>query len=203
MSLIHRILNRVKGDRGPANMRENARLIREGYMKTGTGCNLNAMNVILADPRPGNVYLEIGKDSCICGTIVLYRHTSRVIIGNNVYIGPGTYVECAEKVVIGDNVLISMHCNIIDTNSHSIHSSHRMHDSIEWQKGSAYKDWGPVASSPVKIGDKCWVGLRSIILKGVQLGEGAIVGAGSVVTRSVNAYNLVGGNPAAFIKEVD
>ena len=203
MSLFRRILTRIKGDQGPANIKDNARLMNDGFMKAGKGCNLNAMNVILADKRPGNIYLEIGNDCCICGTIVLYRSSSKVIIGNNVYIGPGTYVECAESVTIGSNVLISMHCNIIDTNSHSIHSAERMHDSVEWQKGHAYKDWSTVVSSPVEIGDKCWIGLRSVILKGVKLGEGAIVGAGSVVTRSVKAFNLVGGNPACIIKEVD
>ncbi|MDO6434160.1 acyltransferase [Flavitalea sp. BT771] len=203
MSLFRRILTRIMGDQGPANIRDNARLMSDGFIKAGAGCNLSAMNVILADKRPGNIYLEIGNDCCICGTIVLYRASSKVVIGNNVYIGPGTYVECSERVTIGSNVLISMHCNIIDTNSHSIHSSERMNDSIEWQKGHAYKNWNTVVSSPVEIGDKCWVGLRSIILKGVKLGEGVIVGAGSVVTRSVSAFSLVGGNPACFIKEVD
>jgi acetyltransferase-like isoleucine patch superfamily enzyme len=203
MNLFLRILNRIMGHRGPANIRENARLTGSGAIKAGTGCNLNGMQVILADPRPGNVYIEIGNDCCICGTIVLYKASSKVVIGNNVYIGPGTYIECSESIAIGSNVLISMHCHIIDTNSHSIHSAERMDDKIEWQKGHAFKDWSKVASSPVEIGDKCWIGLRSIVLKGVRLGEGAIVGAGSVVTRQVKAFTLVAGNPASFVKDVD
>lgn len=54
---------------------------------------------------------------------------------------------------------------------------------------------------PVKIGDRCWIGCNSIILKGVTLGEGAVVAAGSVVTKDVPPRTLVGGNPARVLRE--
>ncbi|MGC8751800.1 DapH/DapD/GlmU-related protein, partial [Hydrotalea sp.] len=64
----------------------------------------------------------------------------------------------------------------------------------------AYKNWEKVKSSPIKIADKAWIGFNVIILKGVTIGEGAIVGAGSVVTKDVPPYAVVAGNPAKIIK---
>ena len=57
-------------------------------------------------------------------------------------------------------------------------------------------------TAPIKICDNAWIGMNCIILKGVTIGEGAIVGAGSVVTKSVPPWTIVGGNPAKVIKEI-
>ena len=56
-------------------------------------------------------------------------------------------------------------------------------------------------SAPIHIGNHVWVGVRAIILKGVTIGDGAIIAAGSVVTRDVPANTLVGGVPAKIIKD--
>ncbi len=77
---------------------------------------------------------------------------------------------------------------------------------MEWKRGleekkiGLYKDWSNVKSSPITIKDKAWIGFNSIILKGVTIGEGAVVAAGSVVTQDVPDYAVVGGNPAKIIK---
>lgn len=60
---------------------------------------------------------------------------------------------------------------------------------------------GYMKSAPIWIGKHCWIGMRACILKGVTIGDGAIVAAGSVVTRDVPARALVGGVPARIIKE--
>jgi len=52
------------------------------------------------------------------------------------------------------------------------------------------------------IKDKAWIGFNSIILKGVTIGEGSIVGAGSVVTKDIPDWSIVGGNPAKVIREI-
>jgi acetyltransferase-like isoleucine patch superfamily enzyme len=64
------------------------------------------------------------------------------------------------------------------------------------------KDWRHIKRKPIKICDKSWIGFNSIILKGVTIGEGAIVGAGSVVTRDVPPWTIVAGNPAKVIQDI-
>jgi len=57
-----------------------------------------------------------------------------------------------------------------------------------------------VATAPVKISNKAWIGVRAIVLKGVTIGEGAVVGAGSIVTSDVPPWTIVAGNPARIIR---
>ncbi len=65
------------------------------------------------------------------------------------------------------------------------------------------KDWSNVKSKPIKICDKVWIGFDVVILKGVTIGEGAIVGARSVVTKDVEPWTVVAGNPVKFIKNIE
>jgi acetyltransferase-like isoleucine patch superfamily enzyme len=63
-------------------------------------------------------------------------------------------------------------------------------------------DWSHTEMAPIRICEGAWIGARSIILKGVTIGAGAVVGMGSVVTRDVPARTVVGGNPARVIREI-
>jgi acetyltransferase-like isoleucine patch superfamily enzyme len=74
--------------------------------------------------------------------------------------------------------LIAYQSVFSDHNSHSILWSERRTDVLDWNAGK--KDWSVVQRAPIRIGNKCWIGMRSIILKGVELGDGCVVGAGSV-----------------------
>ncbi|HEV9036988.1 MAG TPA: acyltransferase [Puia sp.] len=203
MAILRTISRKLRSLAGGGAGPQYRSLLKQGVLRTGNGCDLHSMQVILVGVTPGTLVIEMGNNCCVRGTIMVYRPTSKVVLGDNVYIGPGSWIECSVGVTIGSNVLISMNCHIIDTNSHSLNSAHRLEDTIEWQKGLSYKDWSKVQCAPVSIGDKCWVGLRSIILKGVSLGEGSIVAAGSVVTNAVQPYTIVGGNPASFIKATE
>ena len=78
--------------------------------------------------------------------------------------------------------------------------SDRKNDVKDWFVGK--KDWSFVIKRPISIKNKAWIGFNSIILKGVTIGEGAIVGAGSVVTKDVPPYTIVAGNPARIIREI-
>ncbi len=158
-------------------------------------------------PREGRV--TIGHHSILeCG-ITFERKVGSVSIGNNTFIGRSRLV-CATRIEVGSDVLIAWGCTIVDHDSHSIDWKQRAEDVARWREGmrisvaeaAALKDWQNVPMAPVRIGDKAWIGFNSIILKGVTIGEGAVVGAGSVVTADVPAWTVVGGNPARVIKQV-
>lgn len=141
--------------------------------------------------------LTIGEGSIFQGSIAADRPTSVVSIGANTFIGNSAIVT-AERVDIGSDVLISWGCTIVDHDSHSIDWERRKDDVRSFFQGS--KDWQHVNVRPVRICDKAWIGFNVIILKGVTIGEGAVVAAGSVVTRDVEQFTLVAGNPARTIR---
>lgn len=147
-----------------------------------------------------NCELSIGSGSIVEAAIVFDRSDGAIRVGERTFIGASTLV-CAERIEIGDDVLISWGCTIVDHNSHALAWKDRAGDVASWYVGK--KNWAPVERAPVHIGNKAWVGFNAIILKGVRVGEGAIVGAGSVVTRDVPAFTIVAGNPALPIRELE
>jgi acetyltransferase-like isoleucine patch superfamily enzyme len=104
----------------------------------------------------------------------------------------------AERITLGDDVVISWGVTIVDHNSHALDWEGRKSDVLDWMKGR--KDWANVKTEPVRIGDKAWIGFNASILKGVTIGEGAVVGAGAVVTRDVPDHAVVAGNPAKVLR---
>ena len=113
---------------------------------------------------------------------------SELIIGNNVGIS-GSTICARQSVTIGNNVLIGSGCLITDSDAHPI-------DWLDRRKGN----YGNTRCSPIIIGDDVFIGARSIILKGVTIGDRSVIGAGSVVTRDVPSDCIVAGNPAIVIK---
>ncbi len=107
---------------------------------------------------------------------------ARLTIGAYSSVGDRTQIHCCEDVAIGDYVLISWDCNILENNFHTTTD-------------------GGIKSAPIRIADRVWIGCRVIILAGVTIGEGSVVAAGSVVTRDVPPGTLVAGNPARVIRE--
>lgn len=144
--------------------------------------------------------LSIGSRSIIESAVLYDRAGGSVRIGERTFVGASTLV-CAEAIDIGDDVLVSWGCTIVDHNSHPLAWKNRNSDVGNWYEGR--KDWTHVERAAVRIGDKAWIGFNVIILKGVHIGEGAIVGAGSVVTRDVPPFSIAAGNPARLIRELE
>ena len=142
----------------------------------------------------------IGDDCLINGRLVTETSESKIEIDNNVFIGGNTIIDCLSKIKISDNVLISYECILSDHDSHSIDSSKRINDLKRFQSNAMI--WEDVDTKKIIIEKNAWIGMRSIILKGVTIGEGSIVAAGSVVTKDVPSYTLVAGNPAIFKKKL-
>ncbi len=143
--------------------------------------------------------VRAGEESLIEGSIIFDRENAHVTIGNRTFIGDSRLV-CANSILVGDDVLMAWGCTVVDHNSHSIHWDERKGDVTDWLDGR--KDWSHVACAPVIIGNKSWIGFGAIILKGVTIGEGAVVAAGSVVTKDIPPYTIAAGNPARVVREL-
>lgn len=153
----------------------------------------------MAGPLPRQ--LTIGDGSIFQGTIAADRPEAVISIGSNTFVG-GSLLVSACRIEIGDDVLMSWGCTVVDHDSHPLRWDERKTDVNDTLIGKP-KDWSNVTIRPVSIGNKAWIGFNVIILKGVTIGEGAIIAAGSVVTKDVAPYTIVAGNPARFIRAVE
>ena len=131
-----------------------------------------------------------------------HRHVpgAELAVGERCYIDPSCVFHLTTGITIGDDVLMSRDCLLSDTHMHSLKWEERAED-LTRMLANEPKDWGPVKCAPIVIEDKAWIGTRCIILAGSHIGEGAVVGAGSVVTGAkIPPYTLWAGNPARQIK---
>lgn len=113
--------------------------------------------------------------------IYLDSLTAHISIGDRTYINRRSELKCQESIDIGSDCAISWDVSIMDTDYHSID--------------------GNSSSAPIKIGNHVWIGCKCAILKGVSIGNGAVIAAGSVVNKDVAPNTLVGGVPAKVLKE--
>lgn len=131
-----------------------------------------------------NYRLEIGNFVRIWPDVKLSvsgkESAAVLVIGDNVSIGDRSEIHCGKEIYIGDNTLISWDCCILDRDYHSYNGNKEVMKSVH-------------------IGRNVWVGCRAMILKGVTIGDGAVIAAGSVVTKDVPANTCVAGNPAIVI----
>ena len=147
-----------------------------------------------------NCTISIGNQSMIQASFYFDKEDAKVTIGNRTFIG-GSKIICAEEIEIGDDVLMSWGCTIVDHDSHSLSFLERKEDVVNWLIDK--KVWNKVSIKKVKIENKVWIGFDVKILKGVTIGEGSVIAAGSIVTKDVQPFTLVGGIPAKFIKKIE
>jgi acetyltransferase-like isoleucine patch superfamily enzyme len=153
-------------------------------------------------------YAKIGKQTMLSCSFIFENEKGYITIGDNTFIGNSKLI-CINGISIGSFVTIAWNVTIYDHDSHSLNYIDRRKDvdrqMSDYNQGRSFihsKDWSTVKSAPIIIKDDVWIGMNSIILKGVTIGEGAVVAAGSVVTKNVPPWCVVGGNPARVIKEI-
>ncbi len=161
----------------------------------------------------GHVYLKIEKNASLvvgdkflmyCGfgqnpigrnifSAIYIEKDASVKIGDNVGVSNST-LWAAKGIFVGNNVNIGADSLIIDTDCHSLYfADRRIHE----------KDQTNKKAKEIYIGDDVLIGARCIILKGVSIGARSIVGAGSVVTKSIPADEIWAGNPAVFVRKIN
>ena len=161
----------------------------------------------LRHPQPGRKYLKIGSHGIIDAAFIFEKDTGHISVGDRCLIS-GTIISI-DGVEIGNDVIIAWDTLVYDHNSHAVNWEERKGDLygeyenyLKYGDPCANKNWTVVKSAPIKIQDKAWIGTGCKILKGVTIGEGAVVQAGSVVTRNVEPWTVVGGNPARIIRRL-
>lgn len=153
------------------------RIAKGGKLTFGNGCKINSAkwaNIIGGDTR----------------TAFVVKPGAKIEIGNNVGISNSTFVA-QTSIIIEEDVMIGGDCKIYDTDFHAIDYETRM------------EGFSNTRSFPVLIKKGAFIGAHSIVLKGVTVGEKSIVGAGSVVTKSIPDGEIWAGNPAQLIKKLE
>lgn len=161
----------------------------------------------IRDQQP---HLFVGTDCMIGSRFVFESNEATIRIGDRTYSSPGTVFTTRCGITVGSDVMISWQCQFIDHDGHSLDWRDRRADILQqnadYRGGKDFrttKDWSRVPGKPIHIGDKVWIGFGSTVLKGVTIGEGAIIGAHTVVTRDIEPWTIVAGNPARVLRHID
>ena len=164
----------------PANARICGRLhiIAQANASFQVGKNVTINSGWRDNPAGGGkMQIFIGRDACLK-------------IGEGSGISNST-IFCKKNINIGNNVNIGANCLIYDTDMHSVDYRERL--GLEKEN---------VLTQTVTISDGVWIGGSCIILKGVTIGERAVIGAGSLITKDIPADELWAGNPAQFVRKL-
>jgi acetyltransferase-like isoleucine patch superfamily enzyme len=146
----------------------------------------------------GHTRITIGDDVSFYGAVSITSgrifDEPRLVIGNRVDIGHNVNIVVNREIVIEDDVKIASGCRFMDTDAHP--------RNLEMRALNAPPD--PSEIKPIRIGRFAWIGQNAFVLKGVTIGEGAIIGVGSVVVTDVPPHSIVMGNPARVVmKNID
>src|SRR5205823_6113763 len=146
---------------------------------------------------------HIGRGASIyLGTMFDTGPRGRVHIGDYTLVN-GARIICDEEVTIGDYVLISWNVVLMDTYRLPVDVAGRRRELEQAPRRQPRRLQAVVPARPVRIGRNVWIGFDSCVLPGVSIGEGAVVGARSVVTEDVPAYSVVAGNPARVVRRLE
>lgn len=125
-----------------------------------------------------------------CQSIFSISKPTRLLIGNNTWIGRNCSFYAENGIIIGNDVMISKDVSVIS-------SDHSYDDPTKPIRCQGYKK-----ANSISIGNNVWLGEKSIILNEVNLGDNTVVGAGSVVTKNFPSNVVIAGNPARIIRHI-
>lgn len=173
---------RLKGVRYGRNLSTAGPVILDVY--PGSTVRMGDDVLIVSDPKRANASVLYSR----C-RIKTFTPSSSVIIGNHVGLS-GTSITCRSRTIrIGDHVAIGPNVIILDSDFH-----------VPYPYGDWFSYPGFQQDRDVTIGNNCWIGLNTVILKGVHIGDHCVIAAGSVVVRDIPGNSLAAGVPAEVIR---
>lgn len=150
---------------------------------------------------PDSSAIRIGEHTHVRGQLLTFGHGGRIVLGDYCYLGEDSRLWSAARIDVGDRVLISHNVNIFDNLTHPL-SARARHEQFKAIISRGQPADISLGEEPVTIEDDVLIGCMCVILPGVRIGRGAVVGAGSVVTRDVPGHCIVAGNPATVLREL-
>jgi acetyltransferase-like isoleucine patch superfamily enzyme len=173
----------------------------------GSGVRVAGLPAIRRAPGSG---IRIGDKCKLLSRFITNSHgvtrpcyLSAVGPGSNIVLGrecglSGTVIVAAERVVLGDRVQCGANTLITDNDAHSLDAEIRRNE----VEGTLPRGTNGAISKAVVIGDDVWLGMNVTVLKGVEIGARSVIGAGSLVTKSIPPDSLAVGVPARVIKSL-
>ena len=183
-AVFQKICRRLSGLESPmAKLRRLLFRLRGGVV--GPGTQLPPMHVTWPHQ------IRLGRD-CVLQSDIFFNYSHywtpgpSMIFGDRVFIGRGCEFNIRDKIEVGDDCLIASGCTFVDSN--------------HGRAPSAVMNLQPLESAPITLGRNVWLGAKCVVLKGVTIGDGSIIGAGSVLTKSVPSGETWAGVPARPVR---
>ena len=177
MTLIQAIMNRSVTAATLIRLRWHKVAVGRRFFVLGPAPRLRLAGKLALGERV-NLRCDVGR------VVIDVGPQGSVTIGNRSFLNSGVQLVCEVAIEIGPHCRIGPFCCLSDTNNHAVHE----HDT-------------PI-TRPIKFGRNVWLGRSVIVLPGVSIGDNSVVGAGSVVAKSIPANEVWAGNPAMFVKPV-
>ncbi len=156
---------------------------------------------IINESRPKDK-LKIGANSRIMGQLFVFDVDGEITIGDDCFVGKDTRIWSSKNITIGNRVLIAHNVNIHDNISHPLNAQERYNENYNFVKNGLHSE-ANIKAMPIIIEDDVWIGFNTMILRGVTIGRGAIIGAGSVVTKNVEPFTVNVGSPLRCLQKLD
>ena len=156
---------------------KNEFVINKQWSKERQLSNKKLASIVISE----NAEINVDRFWVYAGSTISVGNNAKLTLGTG-YANYDCKIQCFDSITIGDDVCISEGVTIRDSDNHYI-----------------YRE-GYQMSAPITIGNHVWIGINATILKGVTIGDGAIIAAGSVVTKNVPSRAMVGGVPAKIIR---
>ncbi|MFT3932626.1 MAG: acyltransferase [Chitinophagaceae bacterium] len=138
---------------------------------------------------PNRIFIGSGctiEDNVVFKITNPFKEENYIKVGDRVFIGHSCQFNCNTRIVIGDDCLIASNTTFVDT-GHEITRDIKINEQ-------------PLTVGEIIIEDDVWIGTQCKVLKGVTIGKGCVIGAGSLVNKSIPAYQIWAGTPAKFIR---